>query len=57
MSDQIRKTRLCIFLQAAFGFQAFFGTIMVVFYTAYIGLSFSQYLFLDGLLFAMIAFF
>ena len=57
MSDQIKKTRMCIFLQSAFGFQSFFGTIMVVFYTTYMGLSFSQYLFLDGLLFALIAFF
>lgn len=49
-------TKLMI-LSAVFGFQTFMGPILVVFYTNYMGLSFSQYCLLDSILFSMVAIF
>ena len=58
MSDKIIKNhKLLIYLSSIFSFQVFIGPIIVFFYTKYMGLSFSQYFFLDGLIFVLLALF
>ena len=57
MDKQLNKTKWCAYLQSFCGFQAFFGTVMVIFYTTYMHLTYSQYLMIDSLLFGMIALF
>lgn len=44
-----------MYLDAVLGFQNFVGPVLVIFYMQYMGLSFSQYCFLDSLFFIMVA--
>ncbi len=53
----ITKHKLLIYLCTIFNFEVFIGPILVFFYTKYMGLSFSQYFFIDGLIFVLLALF
>ena len=49
--------RRLILINSVLGFQNFIGPVLVVFYTAYMGLTLQQFFFIDGLLFFLIALF
>lgn len=57
MDKVIKDHSKLMILSSLLGFQSFMGPILVLFYTKYIGLTFSQYCFLDSILFLMIAVF
>lgn len=52
----IRKVQLYMYLTAFLQFQGFIGSVLFVFYTRYMNLSVEQYLFVDALLFFIMAF-
>lgn len=52
---EVRKSKLLIYLSSILQFQGFIGPIIYVFYTMYMGLSISEYLFCDALLFIIMA--
>lgn len=51
----IKKSKLLIYLSSVLQFQGFIGPIIYIFYTMYMGLSVSEYLFCDALLFMIMA--
>lgn len=55
MYTTIKKSNIYIFLNSIFQFQGFIGPILFVFYTKHMGLTVSEYLFSDSLLFIIMA--
>lgn len=49
--NEIGKSKILIYLSSILQFQGFIGPVIYVFYTSYMGLSVSEYLFWDALLF------
>lgn len=57
MNKIIQDHSKLIFLSALLGFQYFMSPILVIFYLKYVGVSFSQFIFLDSILFLLVAIF
>ncbi|SHK29925.1 MFS transporter [Paramaledivibacter caminithermalis] len=57
MNKVIQDHSKLIFLSALLGFQSFMSPILVIFYLKYVGVSFSQFVFLDSILFLLVAIF
>ena len=55
MDKKIKKANIIIYLQSLLQFQGFIGPVIFIFYTRYMGLSISQYLLCDSLLFVIMA--
>ena len=55
MNNNLKKANLIIYLQSLLQFQGFIGPVIFIFYTKYMGLNTSQYLFCDSLLFLIMS--
>ena len=55
MHRKLKKAKLLLYLQAVLQFQGFIGPIIFIFYTQYMGLSTSEYLVCDSVLFVVMA--
>lgn len=55
MNNNLKKANLIIYLQSLLQFQGFIGSVIFIFYTKYMGLNTSQYLFCDSLLFLIMS--
>lgn len=55
MNNNLKKAKLIIYLQSLLQFQGFIGPVIFIFYTKYMGLNTSQYLFCDSLLFLIMS--
>lgn len=53
--NEIKKSKILIYLLSILQFQGFIGPVLFVFYTSYMGLNVSEYLFCDSLLFFIMA--
>jgi len=56
LSNSKNKSKFLIYLSAILQFQGFIGPVIFVFYSSYMGLSTSQYLLCDSILFFVMAF-